>query len=152
MGFENDGLVPRPSAPAGGAPRKGAVVDDFAGAEDILRLKGGSGVGDVDLVINAKFVAGAGRGLRHLRDVPAAILACHRDRAVEHEVDAPGGRRPQPERHAVVGDLGPKLPLPHAGFRESIWIVHGPSCISNACSGHGTRDFLKLFWNEPPSR
>ena len=60
MGFDDDGLLPRPSAPIGGAPRISGVIDHLARAEDVFGLKRRRRIGDIDLVVDAEFVAGAG--------------------------------------------------------------------------------------------
>ncbi len=94
MGFEDDRLMPWPPAPVGGAPWVGGMIDHFTRAEHVVRLKGGSGIGDVDLAVDAEFIARSGVRAFDFARKPAAIAARQCMRLVEQDVDAPGRGRP----------------------------------------------------------
>ena len=90
------------------------MIDHLARTENVVGLKRGRRVGDVDLVVDAEFVAGAGRGAGNLGGEPAVIAARHRMRLVQQQIDALRGRRPQPKQRAVPRQPWAELPLIHA--------------------------------------
>ena len=138
MRFEDHCFVPRSPAPVRDTPRVGGVFDHLAQSKDILRLKRGCGVGDIDLVIDTKSVAGARGSVGDFGDVPTASLVHHRHVAIDHEVHSLGGGRPQPELYAVAGNEGTKLAFQHAGFGRLCWMVgQGPS-RTGGCSSIGS--------------
>src|SRR5215207_601464 len=73
MALDDDGFLPGPPAPGGGAPWIRRVVDHLARTEHIFRLEIGSRIGDVDLVVDAEFVAGACFRARYLHGKPAVV-------------------------------------------------------------------------------
>ena len=113
MGLDQHGLGPGPSAPVGGPPCILRVVDHLAGAEDVVRLEGGCGVGHVDLVVDPEFVTRARGKPRDISRKPAIGAALHGAALREHEIDALGRRRPQPKRNAVRGRPGAELAIGH---------------------------------------
>ncbi len=60
MGFDQDGFLPRPSAPIPRAPLISAVVDHFARTGDVLRLECRGRIRNVDLIVNPEFIERAG--------------------------------------------------------------------------------------------
>ena len=104
VAFEEHRILPRPAAPVLGAPDVGAVVDHLARTRDVLGLKIRTGIGHVELVVDAELVAGAGPNARSVKRVPAAVTALHLAPAIiEHQIDAPGRGRPQSETGAMLG-------------------------------------------------
>src|SRR5260370_19410805 len=114
MGFRHDGFVPRTSTPVRGAPRIACVIDDFAGARNVIRLKRRSRVGYIDLVVDPEFVPGAGLCARHIGRKPAVFAALHGLRFCQQQIDTLRRRRPQPKRRAICCQPGAELPLIHA--------------------------------------
>ena len=78
MGLEQHRLLPRPSAPLGGAPAISAVIDHLARTRNIVGLKRGGRVGHVDFVIDAELVACAGLDAGYFGGKPAVFAAPHR--------------------------------------------------------------------------
>ena len=108
MGLDEDRFGPGPPAPILRAPCESALVDHLARAEHVFRLEGGSGIGYVDLVIDAEFVARAGACLRDIEGVPASVAAAHGERLLlEHEIDTLCRRRPEPKRRALRFGVAP---------------------------------------------
>src|ERR1700681_2278324 len=60
MGFEHDGFVPWTSPPMRGAPRVDCMIDHFAGACNVIRLKRGGWIGYIDLIVDPELVTCAG--------------------------------------------------------------------------------------------
>src|SRR5262249_32495071 len=112
------------------------VVDHLTGTEHVLWLERGSGVGDFDLAVDAKFVEGTGSSAGDIGDVPAIGLAAHRCRLVEDQLDLAGRRCPTPEFHALISDHGTKL-MQHAVGNYLEYVSH-PNRIDGRCSGAGT--------------
>src|SRR5712691_5820580 len=101
MELEQRGILPGPAAPVPRLPGELCMIDDLARSRHVLRLEMRSGVRDLDLVVDAELVARAGARARHREFVPAARARLHGMRAIEHELDTLGRRRPQTERHAI---------------------------------------------------
>ena len=129
MGFEHDGLMPGPAAPIGGAPWIGGVVDHLAWAGHILGLEGRGRIGNVDLVVDAEFVARTGADAGNLGGEPAIFASRQGVRLLQQQIDAPGRRRPQPEQYAGVGQA-------RAEFRAELLFIHtAPAKASTARGG-----------------
>ena len=90
------------------------VIDHLARTRNIVGLKGGRRIGDVDFVVDAEFVTGASANIRYFGSVPAIVAPNHGVRFFEQEIYAPRGRRPQSEQRAVRGQLRTELPCIHA--------------------------------------
>ena len=106
-----DDLLPRPAAPVGMAPAVGGRIDHLAGAMHVVRLRARGGIGNQQIAVDAKPIAGAGTNSRDDELVPTAIASRHGDltrgiTALQAEFDALGIRRPQAEADAVADDLG----------------------------------------------
>ncbi len=97
MGLEKDGVRPGPAGPCVGAPAIGRMVDDFAGSEYVVRLKQRRRIGHVEVAVDPVAIARAGACLLDRGDKPAVRLFCHRDGAIQHQIDGLGSRRPQPK-------------------------------------------------------
>src|ERR1700682_4618509 len=91
MGLKHHGLVPGPAAPAGSAPWIGGVIDHLARAGDSLGLESGGRIGDVDLVVDAEFVARTGLHAGNLGGEPAIFAAYQGMKLVQQEIDTPVG-------------------------------------------------------------
>src|SRR5689334_8480739 len=103
MGFKDDAFVPWSATPIEGAPRISIVVNHLAGTKDIVWLKSGCRVGNINFVIDSKFVASTWQRVFHMYHVPAVILSRHRQSAaLEQQINAFRSWRPKPERYAVV--------------------------------------------------
>src|SRR4029079_13189552 len=114
MGFDDDGLMPGPPAPIGGAPRIGGMIDHLARAENVLGLEHRRRIRDIDLVVDAEFVASAGHYTRNFGEEPAVVAARHRAGSFQQQVDASCRRRPQAKARAVRRWLRTELPRIHA--------------------------------------
>ncbi len=122
VGLDQDGVLPRPPAPVARAPCIGVVIDQLAGAEHVVGLKRGGGIGHVDLAVNPEFVMRTGGEAGDVGREPAVAAARHCLEVglwlVQHQLDAPGGRCPQAKRCAVrcaiLGQPRTELPRAHA--------------------------------------
>ena len=90
------------------------MIDHFAGAENVFRLERGGGVGDIDLVVDVEFVAGAGGNTQNLGGEPAVVAARHRVRLLQHHVNALCRWRPQPELRTAICQPGTERTCAHA--------------------------------------
>ena len=77
------------------------MIDHLGGAENVFGLERGGGVGDIDLIVDAEFIADAGRNAQNLGGEPAVVAAPHRVRFLQQHIDAFCRRRPQPKTRAV---------------------------------------------------
>ena len=110
MGFDQDGFLPRASAPVRGAPSVAGVIDHLARAGDVVGLKRGGRIGHVDLVVDPEFVACAGLDARDVGGKPAVLAAPHRVRifpAADRRVSPPA---PTAEMSAVRCQSCAELP------------------------------------------
>src|ERR1700731_2343845 len=114
MGFDQHGFLPWTPAPVRCAPPVARVIDHFARARHIVGLKGGSRIRDVDLVVDAEFVARAGRHARQVDAEPAVLAAPQGMGFFQQQIDAFGRRRPKAKRRAVRRQPCAELPLIHA--------------------------------------
>ena len=99
MQFEDDRLMPRPAAPSRRLPFK-AVINHFAWAENVLRLKGRCRIGHFKIAVDAKLVLRAGPRLCHRCAEPAALGASHRGYARCDHVNRFRRRRPKAKFHS----------------------------------------------------
>ena len=138
MGFDQHGFLPWPSAPIPRAPLIGAVIDHFARAGDVLRLKCRGRIRNIDLVVDPEFVERAGLDAGDISGKPAVIAAAQGMRLVEQHIDALRRRRPQPERRAIRCELYAELPPIHAEPAKARTERGGASASARggeACSG-----------------
>ena len=101
-------VLPWPATPCARAPFVAAVVDDLARPVHVLRLKMRGRIRHLDLAVDAVLVERAGAQARDRGLEPALRQRLQRMRAVEHELDALGRRRPKAEGYPVLMQLGAK--------------------------------------------
>jgi hypothetical protein len=70
------------------------VVEQFARAGNVFRLKRGRRVGHIDLVVDPEFVARASLKAGYIGRKPAICIAVQRMRLVQQQIDALRRRRP----------------------------------------------------------
>ena len=112
--LENDRLFPWAPAPVGHAPAICAMIDHLARARDIVGLERRGRVGHVELAVDAEAIARAGDRVGDREPVPPVGLRLHGSRTVDDELHRPGGRRPQPKRHALRRQFRAEAKAAHA--------------------------------------
>ena len=144
MALVDHRLLERPPGPGLVGPFEGARVDDLAEARDVLRLEARGGVGGDEVAVDAEAVAGAGLHPGQGGATPAAAgFGQGMVDAVDDEVDALGGGRPEGEADAALDHLGPEFHAVGAPHRATVLVIgrahRGASAAGSTSGGRRPR-------------
>src|SRR5438067_11761460 len=90
------------------------MIDQLAWTRNVIGLKGGSGIGNVDLILDAELVS---RACLYACDVSgklAVVASQHRGGLLKQKIDALCARRPKSKRRAVRSQSCAESLLIHA--------------------------------------
>src|SRR5258708_19145856 len=104
------------------------MIDDLAWPEHVLRLKVRGRVGNLHVAIDSILVERSGARACYRDFVPALRLRLHRIRAIQHDLDAFGGRSPEAEGDSALMRLGAKAQAGRHGDPENTRIDRGRAC------------------------
>src|SRR5437764_11692155 len=90
------------------------MIDQLARTRNVIRLKGGNGIGNVDLVVDAELVSRACSYACDISGKPALVAWPHVCGCLKQQIDALCARRPKSKRRAVRSHSCAELPLIHA--------------------------------------
>src|SRR5436189_5469724 len=90
------------------------MIDQLAWTRNVIGLKGGSGIGNVDLIVDAELVSRACLYACDVSGKPAVVASPHRCGFLKQKIDALCARRPKSKRRAVRSQSCAELPLIHA--------------------------------------
>ena len=106
MALVDHRLLEGPPGPARVGPLEAPRVDHLAEARDVVRLEARGGIGGDEVAVDAETVAGAGLHPGQGGAAPAAAgFGQGVVGAVDDEVDALGGGRPESEADAALDDI-----------------------------------------------
>src|ERR1700694_421871 len=114
MGFDQNGFLPRASAPTRSAPLIAFMIDHLDRPGNVFRLKLGCRIGYVDPLVDPEFVSRARLDAGYLGGKPAGFAAPLRSRAIQQQVDTFCRRRPQPKCRAIGRQPCAELAVIHA--------------------------------------
>src|SRR6516162_2352188 len=128
MNLQKRRILPGPPRPSMCPPLESIVVDDFAWPEHVMRLEMRGRIWNLHFAIDAILVERPGARAWYRDFVPAFRLRLHGIRAIQHHVDALGGRSPEAEGDATLMQFGAKARAGHYGDPENTRIDRGRAC------------------------